>query len=66
MTNRKKLFISLLSILLLPIAIAAFYQLVHGTLLTPSKVDLITFGIIYTCAVPIGIVFVIIYYKNRK
>ncbi len=65
MKNRKILIRTIITALLLPITIAAIYQLAHGTFFKPNAVDIITLGIIYLCGVPIGIFLIYVYYKNK-
>ena len=65
MKNRKILLRTIISALLLPITIAAIYQLAHGTLFKPNTVDIITLCIIYIFGVPIGIFLIYMYYKNK-
>jgi len=66
MTNRKRKFIALLTILLSPIALATFYLLIHGTSTMPSKVELISFFLAYIIGIPIAIVIVLWYFKNGE
>ena len=66
MSNRKRKLVALVTILLSPIAVATFYYLVNGTSTMPSKVELISFFLVYTIGVPIAIVMVLWYFKNDE
>jgi hypothetical protein len=65
MKNTRALFLSILTVLLLPIIGFVIYLIINGSLFHPNRIDLISFFLYYLCVVPGGIGFAIWYYTYK-
>ncbi len=64
MKINKQVILLIMLISILPLIFAGTYVALNGTAVIRSKIYLITFGIFYLIAVPIGAIMIIYYYKN--